>query len=239
MGAIAGAAVAAVGVISSSNSANAANATAKDGMKMQKNIAGRQLDMADEQYDRYLDLYGDLEKGIVYEAQKGVDYEEAVGTASADVAQAFDKSHEIAKRDLTRYGMDPSSGRFAELESDYTNNRALAEVGARNMARQQVDDESWAKQLTAMNLGKGLPSDAANMMNSAASGYGNYTAQMNNMANQYSQSASKGMQAFGSSMNNVDWGGGYGMSENMSGMDGVNSGSDQDMMLAQQNYGLN
>lgn len=172
---------------------------------MQYEVAMRQEDRADEQWKRYKDTFFPVEDAIVEEAMKGPQYGLAEGRASADVAQAFDKSNAITQRSATRYGIDPSSGRFADVMTKGNNRRGLAEVDAMNRSRMAEDDKAWAKKLAAVELGKGLPAQSASLMNSASAGYGNAASNMYGMAGQYANSAGKGMQVAGNAMSNIDW----------------------------------
>lgn len=204
--AVVGAGASLYGAVSSANAADEANSIARRSADLQAQIAMREQDRADEQWKRYKDIFSPVEDQIVAEAMQGPRYGLAEGRASADVAQAFDKSNAIAQRTATRYGLDPSSGRFADVMAKGNNLRGLAEVDAMNRSRMAEDDKAWAKKLTSIEIGKGLPAQSAALMNSAAAGYGNTANNMYGLANQYANSASKGMQSFGNQLSKIDWG---------------------------------
>jgi hypothetical protein len=58
-------------------------------------------------------------------------------------------------------GINPASGRFAGISATTDMNQTLAEAGAANTARQSVRDKGLALKADVVNLGKGLPAQAA------------------------------------------------------------------------------
>jgi len=55
--------------------------------------------------------------------------------AEATVTQEFEQNQEEAKRSMSRMGVDPTSGKFQDMEQDMAIEKASAEAGARNQAR--------------------------------------------------------------------------------------------------------
>lgn len=187
----------------SAKQSNQMSAEARAAYGQVKGIGDKQAAFADAEMERYDTSFRPIEDQIVTEAQAGPDYEGAMGRSNADVAQSFDKAQGINERNMQRYGIDPSSGRYGAQRDQYATNRALAEVGGRNQARAQEDDKSWARRLTALDIGKGNRGDAINAMGSAAGNYQNYATGMQSQANQAANSASKGVQTFGGQLDKI------------------------------------
>ena len=118
---------------------------------------------ARERYAEYKDTYLPRERQFVRESFEGLRTEPEAASAGQAVIQSFDKGVQMARRDLARLGIDPSSPRYAGLLQNLTIARSAAEAGARNEARRDVRDINWARKQYAVGLGKGLPSEAASM----------------------------------------------------------------------------
>ena len=181
----------------SANSGRKADKRAKEAAEAAAAIAGKEAQLAEDQWNYYLDTYRVAEESIVEEAMAEPDYEGAAGRATADVAQSFDRSGDISRRNLTRRGIDPSSGTAIDVSRRTGTDRALAEVGARNISREQEDDKSWARRMAAVGLGKGIPGQAASLMSSAGAGYGRASDRASREATGYAGSAGRGVQAAG------------------------------------------
>ena len=98
-----------------------------------------------------------IERKLAAEADKGLNLERFTGEAVADVQQSFDKAEEIATRNLQRFGVNPSAGRFVGLNRKVELARASTEAGARTGTRRFVDDENFRRRLEVSKLGRGLP----------------------------------------------------------------------------------
>ncbi len=66
----------------------------------------------------------------------------AAGEASSEVAQSYDSAQGQMNRNLSRYGANPNSGRFAHGQKTMANARAAADAGARTKARRNADKDS-------------------------------------------------------------------------------------------------
>lgn len=185
------------GASKSASAANKATAAGEASAALQYDIADRQMNIAEDQWQHYLDYFQPIEEQLAQQADRAPDYEGAASKASADTAQAFDKNVGITERSMGRYGVNPNSGRFAGMENQFALGRAAAEVNARNNARNTEDDKAWARKLATVELGKGLGSNASSALSGAASN-ANSSAQMQfGIANQKAQEASRGFQTFG------------------------------------------
>jgi hypothetical protein len=129
---------------------------------------------------RYEQLFQPLEDQFIKEAQE-YDTAERRGTAAAtavsDVSQSFDAQRRNALQRLEGYGVDPSQTRNAALDVGVRTAQAAASAQAATGARNRVEDVGRAMRGDAVNMGKGLPSQAAaGYGGSAASGYGGVSA---------------------------------------------------------------
>lgn len=112
-------------------------------LKEQKmDVEGEGLNFKSDKLDvqqEGLGLQSDLiskKKGIINDmGSLGVDAR--MNQAEADVTQQFHQNQEEARRSMSRMGVDPTSGKFQEMEQDMAIEKASAEAGARNKARMQ------------------------------------------------------------------------------------------------------
>lgn len=105
--------------------------------------------------------------------------EELAAEAASDVRQAFGTARDTATRQLTRYGVNPTSGAFAKLVGETSVQEALAEAGAKNTARAAARQEGYALTDRATNALAGYP---AMGMQATGAGAG-YAAQGIGLAN--------------------------------------------------------
>jgi len=90
------------------------------------------------------------------------------GQATADVQQAFDSQRNISNRNLQRFGINPNSARFAQLNQNFALGASKANVGARNRARRQSMADNFARKATVAGLGRNIPNQATGLMSSAS-----------------------------------------------------------------------
>lgn len=113
---------------------------------------------------RYEDKFIPMEDAFIQEAA-GYDTAErrgqAFATAASDVTQQFDAQRRNALQRLESYGVDPSQTRNAALDVGVRTAQAAATVQAGTNARNRVEDIGRAMRSDAINLGKGLPTQAA------------------------------------------------------------------------------
>lgn len=166
------------------NAANKANRRANRTMNAQLAIEDRKLALAEQQYDRWLELYDPLERDIIDGLGDGPDTQGAIDLARGDVASTYDGALERMNANLSRYGVNPNSGRFASQTGALETARATSEVGAINKARRDEEDRHFARQMAVAGMGRNLPNSAASIMGSASAGYGQAAGlQMNQAAN--------------------------------------------------------
>lgn len=83
------------------------------------------------------------------------------GQARQDVASQFDQRSAQTQRQLQSYGVDPTSGRFAQSLNQNNITQAAASAQAMNQARAQAKQLGWAQRMDASGLGNGLPGSQA------------------------------------------------------------------------------
>ena len=143
--------------------------------------------IAREQFDIYKE-HGipALEKLTGFEERKPSDaeYAAAAGQAGADVDVAYDRAGAELKSNLSRYGVNPSSGRFAGANRALALDRAGSKAGARTGSR--IDTKHGVATDEMRRYGRlsgtygtvaGIPGAAAAGLSAAAGGLGQIGAQ--------------------------------------------------------------
>ena len=83
--------------------------------------------------------------------------QQRMGMAESQTAQASQQQRQNALADLQSYGIDPSSGRYAALDSAERMQQAAAEAGAGNIAELQTEATGRALRSEAIQVGQRLP----------------------------------------------------------------------------------
>ena len=126
--------------------------------------AEQQQQWAEEDRKRYTDKFLPLQDEFIEEASNYGSPERqaaAAAEAKADVRSAVDQQRQISGRQMAAMGINPASGRSRAITSSEDIQAALAGAGAQNSARTMVRDKGLALKADAVNLGNGLPSQAA------------------------------------------------------------------------------
>lgn len=119
---------------------------------------------AAEDRARYKSTYQPLEDDYINKAKNWDSAERQdsmAGEARADVQKAADLQRQSSNRQMAAMGVNPNSGRFAGAQRSGETATALASAGAANQARNTVRQQALGMQADAINMGKGLPSQAA------------------------------------------------------------------------------
>ena len=87
------------------------------------------------------------------QSAQGVDINQRVGAASADVANSYKDVAAKTVRDMSRMGVGPDSGRFAGMNAANDVNQAAAVAGARSQARVAGEQENFNRLNQAMAYG--------------------------------------------------------------------------------------
>jgi len=88
-----------------------------------------------------------IETGMQFQraAREGVDPEAEADVAQAGVEHAFKGSTESMARGISRFGLDPTSGRFADVARQTSMAKAKGIAGARSGARRYAGEESFRR----------------------------------------------------------------------------------------------
>lgn len=139
--------------------------------KLTKSIGQQQLETAkradqwsQEDRARYQEVFQPLEDQLV-ETAKGWDSGERqaklAAEAKADVLTNAQQQRAANRRSMAAMGIKPGSGRYAGVERASDFNTTLAGANAANSARNTVRQQGVAMRADAANMGRGLPSQAA------------------------------------------------------------------------------
>ncbi len=132
--------------------------------EQQLGLATDQAKWSREDRDRYNSVYKPLEDDFIKEATNYATEDrqnEAAAEARADVQTAAANNRAATERANTSMGVTPGSGRYAGVQAASDLGTTLAEAGAANTSRQAVRDKGLALKADVVNLGKGLPAQAA------------------------------------------------------------------------------
>lgn len=128
-------------------------------------------DMSKEQYDRYKTRFQPTEDRIVDEANNydTVDRQNSeAARAVTDVQAQYTAAQAAQDSDLKSMGVNPNDGRFAAMKQQGSTAAALAQAQAANTARQNVQQQGWARRMDAAGLGRGVVSNQATQSGIAA-----------------------------------------------------------------------
>jgi hypothetical protein len=85
--------------------------------------------------------------------------ESAAQSAAGEVATEFDRTRQQAAKEMTRYGVDPST--MQALGTASLLDEAKARAGAANKARSDVEAQGWSRMADVANLGRNIASSQA------------------------------------------------------------------------------
>jgi hypothetical protein len=100
----------------------------------------------------------------------------AAAEAKADVLASAEQQQDANRRAMAARGINPNSGAWAGIDRAQAQATALGAAGAANNARNQLRREAIGLQGDALNIGKGLPSQALSAMDQSRLGGSNATA---------------------------------------------------------------
>jgi hypothetical protein len=131
--------------------------------KQAMDIAQKGEDRADDAYKFYTEKGRPLvEQSFAdakdYDSQGNID--SARGRATADVGQAFDNTAQQSQRALSRMGVNPSSGRFLEIQQRLQADKAAALAGAATGAEEGRRSGAIQLRQQASNLASGMPAQS-------------------------------------------------------------------------------
>ena len=144
-----------------------------------KDVTARQLGLAEEaasnaraDRERYNTVFKPIEDKYVAEATNYASPErqaQAAAEARATVQTQAQLAREASERRLAAMGVRPDSGRAASMQAVTDTATTLGIADAENRARAGVRDKGMALEADVVNLGRGLPAQAAAGVNQSAS----------------------------------------------------------------------
>lgn len=134
----------------------------------------KDMSLADNMTNRYENTFQPQEDALVRDANtyaSDARVRSEMGRAESDTGQALDAGKANAEQTLQSYGIDPSSGRYAELDRAEDAKRAAAQAQAGQVAR--YNTEATGRQLRdkAIQVGQQYPGQIVNSLNNAMQGF--------------------------------------------------------------------
>lgn len=128
----------------------------------------------DSYYDHWKNDYVPIENQLISDAQKfntDAYAEQQAQMAIGDVASQYANQRQQTALNMSKYGIDPSSGQFMGQMNALGINQAAASAAASNAARQAAVQLGWDKNLQLANLGiqyAGITNNATSGVNQSA-----------------------------------------------------------------------
>jgi hypothetical protein len=187
-------------------------------------VLGVQMDaMAENQAwarddrQRYQDIFQPIENDLIedFTSYDSIERQESeAGKAVADVRTQFQAQRNNAEARLASMGIDPSQVRSAAIDKQSRLAESLGAASVANTRRENVRDKGRALRADAINIGRGLPSQAAQSyglaLQAGSSGVGNLNSTLgtqSNIANGAGQWGNQALAGYGQSGNlqNSQW----------------------------------
>ncbi len=117
-----------------------------------------------EDRDRYKTVFQPMEDKYLKEANNwdSVDRQDTLANeAKADVLTNAAAARQAGNRSMASMGVSPTSGKFQAIDRATDLQTGLSAAGAQNSSRNTVRAQGMAMRADGINMGKGLPSQAA------------------------------------------------------------------------------
>lgn len=117
-----------------------------------------------EDRDRYKTVFQPMEDQYLKEANSwdsAARQDTLAGEAKADVLTGAAAAQQANNRSMASMGVSPTSGKFQAIDRASAQQTGLSVAGAQNSARTNVRAQGMAMRADGINMGKGLPSQAA------------------------------------------------------------------------------
>lgn len=140
------------------------DAMTKEVTDQQLATAKQNADWATEDRGRYKSIFQPMEDQYAEDAKNWDSAErqdKLASEAKADVQTSTAAQRQTSNRQAAAMGVSPTSGRFAGVDRASDVQTSLATAGAQNAARNTSRSQGMAMRADAVNMGKGLPSQAA------------------------------------------------------------------------------
>lgn len=151
----------------------------------------------DEYYSHWKNDYLPIEQELIKDAEEyntDAYAEKQAQSAIGDMASAYANQRQQTAINLSKYGIDPTSGQYVGQMNALGVNQAAATAAAANAARQAAVELGWEKNLALANLGlqyAGITNNATSALNQTAStGAASTTNAQNSASNASSQQLS-------------------------------------------------
>ncbi len=154
----------------------------------------------DEYYDHWKNDYKPIEQGLIDKAIKFNEpayAEQQAQAAIGDVASQYANQRQQTAMNMSKYGIDPSSGAFMGQMNALGINQSAATAAASNAARQAAVQLGWDKSLQLANLGvqyAGITNNATSGVNQTV---GTGSSAVNNSMGGASNSSTQQLQNIG------------------------------------------
>jgi len=115
--------------------------------------------------------------------------------AAVNSNEAFDESKGVQDRALSRMGINPNSGRFVGLQTQWGLARAAAEAGAKTRAQEEAAQRQFGQTEQLAGMANGQAGVGRQMMEGAGREYNAAGNDYNTLANEYGRMAGSAQRA--------------------------------------------
>lgn len=157
----------------------AADTFAKNSQLTDQNVqsfldtSAKSLAQATNDTSRYQNIFQPEENQLVQDANSYASdarIKSNMGSAESTTEQDMEAGRQNSLRDLQAYGIDPSSGRYAELDQAERAKQAAAAAGAGQQSRLATEATGRALRSEAIQVGERYPGQITNELNTAMQG---------------------------------------------------------------------
>jgi len=170
-------------------------------------IANRQVQLSEDQWDYYKEIYQPLETQLAEDA--GISREESdrrVARVGADVDQQFDVADASNTRMMTRMGINPNSGAFDNRMTSNALAKAKAKSSATNATRIQSENDDFNQKMAVASMGQGIASNVNAGLSGASATMGSLAATHGSNASAATQMGLSLLKDSASNMPDFDFG---------------------------------
>jgi len=208
-------AIAAGATIYSSNKASKSADKQTDAMNRATDQAGiaanRQADLAEEQWERYLNTFAPLEDQIVKESTKSIDplmpvgFDRMMATTDRDFANASANTAR-AMGGRYQYGGGVEQAAQGAIERGRIGAKTdirIAKTNSENQAKRDAEQQRFVNMMNTASIGKGLPANAQAGFSSNAQTYAGLAGMHANAASNANNASAQAWSSFGNTAGNL------------------------------------
>lgn len=180
---------------------------ADEQFQIDRKIQDRQMEIAEEQYQRYQNTFRPIQDSIVRDAMAfdtDANRERMASEAMGDVKNQFAIKAADDERRMQAFGINPTSGQFAGMRNANSVLEAATAASAATRTRDAARQLGWAQRMDAIGLGSGVFGNQATStslaLNAGAAGLNAGQMAVNNnlsMAGSMAQANQGAMQGWG------------------------------------------